>query len=158
MPKLPVCNRIHLSHFYANDGHRRGRNQSCTGVQHSISEFAAKCPCCKLKFGVRYARTALVPATPVASKIHVTSEDKKGRKLNTLTRGTCSKKLHPRCGVPLHLGSSLAHHLLRLLIGEPDLVLLEIVELELHERGVGFGKLLLYRSIVVALEGDGALF
>ncbi len=55
------------------DGHGRGQNQSCTGVQHSISESTVGCSRGKLKFRVRYSRTALVLATPVAAKFMSTT-------------------------------------------------------------------------------------
>ncbi len=58
-----------VGRFYLSGGHRRARSQSFTkgaalhiGVYKTYSYR-------KLKFGVRYSRTALVLATPVASKL-----------------------------------------------------------------------------------------
>ncbi len=64
-----IVSSFDIDRLYVNGGHRRARSQSGTGVPHSISEPNAKYPCRKLKFGVRYSRTALVLATPVAIKL-----------------------------------------------------------------------------------------
>ena len=50
-----------------SDGHKRGQNQSGTGVPHSIYELKAQELSSKFRYGVLHSCAALVLATPVAT-------------------------------------------------------------------------------------------